>query len=121
MPEFTDIRYNQQRRKLPERLLLQAPGLSMENTAIWLSQMKDGQQAIVSDVEGGRGLVEKLTAMGIRPGKRVTRFCSMYMHGPITIRIDNVQLSLGRGIADKILVIPDGLTDEDPSCSGRTA
>jgi len=121
MPEFTDIRYNQQRRKLPERLLLQAPGLSMENTAIWLSQMKDGQQAIVSDVEGGRGLVEKLTAMGIRPGKRVTRFCSMYMHGPVTIRIDNVQLSLGRGIADKILVIPDGLTDEDPSCSGRAA
>ena len=121
MPEFTDIRYNQQRRKLPERLLLRAPGLSMENTAIWLSQMKDGQQAIVSDVEGGRGLVEKLTAMGIRPGKRVTRFCSMYMHGPVTIRIDNVQLSLGRGIADKILVIPDGLTDEDPSCSGRTA
>ena len=121
MPEFTDIRYNQQRRKLPERLLLQAPGLSMENTAIWLSQMKDGQQATVSDVEGGRGLVEKLTAMGIRPGKRVTRFCSMYMHGPVTIRIDNVQLSLGRGIADKILVIPDGLTDEDPSCSGRTA
>ena len=121
MPEFTDIRYNQQRRKLPERLLLQAPGLSMENTAIWLSQMKDGQQATVSDVEGGRGLVEKLTAMGIRPGKRVTRFCSMYMHGPVTIRIDNVQLSLGRGIADKILVIPDGLTDEDPSCSGRAA
>jgi len=85
----------------------------MENTAISLSQMKDGQQAIVSGVEGGRGLVEKLTAMGIRPGKRITRFCSMYMHGPITIRIDNMQLSLGRGIADKILVIPDKLTNKE--------
>jgi Fe2+ transport system protein FeoA len=40
----------------------------------------------------------------------------MYLHGPITIRIDNVQLSLGRGIADKIFVIPDGLSDEDTSC-----
>jgi len=88
----------------------------MENTAISLSNMKDGQQAVVSAVEGGRGLVEKLTAMGIRPGKRITRFCSMYLHGPITVRVDNVQLSLGRGIADKILVIPDGFTDEDTSC-----
>jgi len=90
--------------------------LNMENTAISLSNMKDGQQAVVSAVEGGRGLVEKLTAMGIRPGKRITRFCSMYLHGPITVRVDNVQLSLGRGIADKILVIPDGFTDEDTSC-----
>ncbi len=90
--------------------------MNMENTAISLSNMKDGQQAVVSAVEGGRGLVEKLTAMGIRPGKRITRFCSMYLHGPITVRVDNVQLSLGRGIADKILVIPDGFTDEDTSC-----
>jgi ferrous iron transport protein A len=88
----------------------------MENAVISLSKMRDGQQAVVSAVEGGRGLVEKLTAMGIRPGKRITRFCSMYLHGPITVRVDNVQLSLGRGIADKIFVIPDGLTDEDTSC-----
>jgi ferrous iron transport protein A len=90
--------------------------MNMENSLISLSMMKDGQQATVSAVEGGLGMVEKLTAMGIRPGKQVTRFCSMYMKGPITIRIDNVQLSLGRGIADKIFVIPGGLADEDPSC-----
>ncbi len=90
--------------------------MSVEKTVISLSKMKDGQQATVSTVEGGRGLVEKLTAMGIRPGKLITRFCSMYLSGPITIRVDNVQLSLGRGIADKIFVIPDGLTDEDTTC-----
>jgi len=88
----------------------------MENSLITLSQMKDGQQATVSTVEGGHGLEEKLTAMGIRPGKLITRFCSMYLRGPITIRVDNVQLSLGRGIADKIFVIPGGLTDENTSC-----
>jgi len=88
----------------------------MDEATVTLSNLKDGQQAVVSTVEGGRGLEEKLTAMGIRPGKRITRFCSMYLRGPITIRVDNVQLSLGRGIADKIYVIPDGLTDEDTSC-----
>ena len=90
--------------------------MSMENGLITLSQMKDGQQAVVSAVEGGRNLAEKLTAMGIRPGKLITRFCSMYMRGPITIRIDNVQVSLGRGIADKILVVPGGVTDENTAC-----
>ena len=43
----------------------------MENGLITLSQMKDGQQAVVSAVEGGRNLAEKLTAMGIRPGKLI--------------------------------------------------
>ncbi|TRZ78269.1 MAG: ferrous iron transport protein A [Deltaproteobacteria bacterium] len=88
----------------------------MENVVISLSKMKDGQQATVSSVEGGGSLAEKLTSMGIRPGKLITRFCSMYLRGPITIRVDNVQLSLGRGIADKILVIPGGLTDENTPC-----
>jgi ferrous iron transport protein A len=90
--------------------------LSMENMVISLSKMKDGQQATISSVEGGGSLAEKLTSMGIRPGKLITRFCSMYLRGPITIRVDNVQLSLGRGIADKILVIPGGLTDENTPC-----
>lgn len=90
--------------------------MSMENSLITLSQMTDGQQATVSSVEGGGSLAEKLTSMGIRPGKRITRFCSMYLRGPITIRVDNVQLSLGRGIADKILVIPGGLIDENTTC-----
>jgi ferrous iron transport protein A len=88
----------------------------MENMVISLSKMKDGQQATISSVEGGGSLAEKLTSMGIRPGKLITRFCSMYLRGPITIRVDNVQLSLGRGIADKILVIPGGLTDENTPC-----
>ncbi len=87
----------------------------MENTVISLSNLRDGQQAVVSAVEGGRGFVEKLTAMGIKPGKRITRFCSMYMRGPITVRVDNVQLALGRGIADRIFVIPDIFNGENTS------
>jgi len=88
----------------------------MDNGLITLSQMKDGQQGVVSAVEGGLNLSEKLTAMGIRPGKLITRFCSMYMRGPITIRIDNVQVSLGRGIADKILVVPGSVSHENTAC-----
>lgn len=88
----------------------------MGSNVITLSQLRDGQQATVSEVRAGRGLEEKLTAMGIRPGKRITRFCSMFLRGPITVRVDNVQVSLGRGIADKILVLPGDTADEDTTC-----
>jgi ferrous iron transport protein A len=87
-----------------------------EKNEIALTEIKDGQEATVSAIYGGKGMVERLTSMGIRPGKRITRFCSMYMHGPVTVRIDNVQLALGRGLADKIFVIPDKAGDENPAC-----
>ena len=87
-----------------------------ERNEIALTDIKDGQVATVSGITGGQGMVERLTAMGIRPGKRITRFCSMYMQGPVTVRIDNVQLALGRELARKILVIPDEIIDENPAC-----
>ena len=83
---------------------------------ITVTAMKDGQEGTVSEITGGSGLIERLTSMGIRPGKRITRFCSMFLKGPVTIRVDNVQLALGRGIASKIMVIPDEAGHENPAC-----
>lgn len=68
--------------------------------------MKDGQEGTVAEIIGGGGLVERLTSMGIRPGKSIKRLCGMFLNGPITICMDNTQLALGRGIASKILVVP---------------
>jgi ferrous iron transport protein A len=83
---------------------------------IALTRMKDGRGGTVVEIIGGASVTERLTAMGIHPGKHITRFCSMFFRGPITISIDNTQVALGRGFADKILVIPDGLADEDSTC-----
>lgn len=88
----------------------------MGNGKITLNQMKDGQEAVVAEIAGAAGLVEKLTSMGIRPGKRITRFCSMFLRGPITVRVDNVQVSLGRGLADKVMVFPGETTVENTTC-----
>jgi len=90
--------------------------MTSDITRISLAEMRDGQQGTVDEIACGAGLLEKLTSMGIRPGKRITRFCSMFMKGPVTVRIDNVQLALGRGIASKVLVIPDKAGDENPAC-----
>lgn len=46
----------------------------------------------------------RLEAMGIRPGKRITKVSSMFGHGPVTISVDSMQIAIGFGMADKIIV-----------------
>ena len=49
-------------------------------------------------------MVNRLSALGIRPGKRITKVSSMFMRGPVTIQIDNAQVGIGFGMASKIIV-----------------
>jgi len=71
---------------------------------ITLRQMRAGQSGTVAHIEGGHGLVNRLNALGIRPGKRITKISSMLMRGPITIQVGNAQVAIGFGMANKIIV-----------------
>jgi len=71
---------------------------------ITLHQMWTGQSGIVAHIEGGHGLVNRLNALGIRPGKRITKVSSMLMRGPITIEVDRAQVAIGFGMARRIIV-----------------
>ena len=51
-----------------------------------LSQMETGQSGTVVQIQGGRGLVNRLNALGIRPGQKITKVSSMLMRGPVTIQ-----------------------------------
>ena len=69
-----------------------------------LRQMRSGQTGKVVGISGGHGLVRRLQALGIRPGKRITKLSSMFMRGPVTIQIDHTQVALGFGMTNRILV-----------------
>jgi ferrous iron transport protein A len=69
--------------------------------------MQTGQSGIVTQIQGGYGLVNRLSALGIMPGKRITKISSILMRGPVTIQIDRVQVAIGFGMANKIIVGPD--------------
>jgi len=69
-----------------------------------LSQMRAGQSGIVFQIQGGRGLVSRLSALGIRPGQRITKVGSMFMRGPVTIQVGNAQVAIGFGMANRIIV-----------------
>ena len=71
---------------------------------VTLGQMQSGQRGIVIEIQGGRGLVSRLNALGIRPSKRITKIGSMFMRGPVTIKLGHAQMALGFGMANKIIV-----------------
>ena len=66
--------------------------------------MQAGQSGIVVQMQGGRGLISRLSALGIRPGQRVTKVGSMFMRGPVTIQLGNAQVAIGFGMARRIIV-----------------
>ena len=69
-----------------------------------LAGMQTGQSGIVVQVQGGHGLVNRLSSLGIRPGKRITKISSMIMRGPVTIEVDRAQVAIGFGMARRIIV-----------------
>ena len=72
-----------------------------------LAEMKTGQTGIVVGVLGGHGLIRRLDALGIRPGKKVTKLGSTLFRGPVILRVDNAQVAVGFGMARKIIVEVD--------------
>jgi len=70
---------------------------------ITIAQMEAGQSGKIVNIGVGRGM-KRVEAMGLRPGKRVTKISGMFMHGPITIKVGGTQLALGFGMAKKVMV-----------------
>jgi len=69
-----------------------------------LARMRAGQSGVVAHLQGGHGLVNRLSALGIIPGKRITKISSTLMRGPVTIEVDRARVAIGFGMASRILV-----------------
>ena len=75
-----------------------------DSEQITLRQMQAGQSGIVAQIQGGHGLINRLSALGIRPGKKITKVGSMFMRGPVTVQLDSTQVAIGFGMANKVIV-----------------
>ena len=78
-----------------------------QNEPLSVAQMRTGETATVVGVVGGPGLVRRLDAMGIRPGKPVTKVSSTLFHGPVTLSVNSSRVAVGFGMARRILVRTD--------------
>lgn len=75
-----------------------------EKVIMPLTKMEAGQNGIIVGVSGGHGMVRRLEALGIRPGKKITKVSTMLFRGPVTVRVDNSQVAIGFGMASRVMV-----------------
>jgi len=68
-----------------------------------LALVREGERAKVSRVSGGRGLVRRMTDLGLRPGTEI-EIVSASRTGPFVIRLGGQRLGVGFGMAKKIFV-----------------
>jgi ferrous iron transport protein A len=68
------------------------------------AQMAPGQTGVVVGIDGGHGLISRLEALGIRPGKRIQKVGAAFMRGPVVIQVDRCEIAVGFGMAKKITV-----------------
>jgi len=69
-----------------------------------VERLRVGESGIIRRIAGGRGLMRRLDAMGLRPGKSITKLSSQFMGGPVTVVVDGRHVAMGRGMAAKVLV-----------------
>ena len=86
-------------------------GFMTDGKQVTLARMRTGQSGVVLRIEGGHGLVNRLNALGIIPGKRITKISSMLMRGPVTIELNRAQVAVGLGMASRIIVELDEVTE----------
>jgi ferrous iron transport protein A len=67
-----------------------------------LTQLKTGDIAKIIDIDGGCHHLHKLCLRGITEGSIVRVISNM---GPVTVEIDRNVVSIGRGMADRIMVM----------------
>ncbi len=66
--------------------------------------MRPGQTGTVVDLAGGRGMVRRMQAMGIRPGVPITRLSGQPFRGPVSLQVGATQVAVGYGLARRIMV-----------------
>jgi ferrous iron transport protein A len=69
-----------------------------------LSELPSRARARIHEIHGGHRFQRRLTIMGIKKGQIITLISKQPFRGPITIQLYGSQMTLGRGMAHKIIV-----------------
>lgn len=76
-----------------------------------LIEMRPGDEGIVVDIKGGYGFLRRLEYLGVRVGVKIKKVSSQFLRGPVIIQVGNTQVALGYGMASKILLKEENLSE----------
>ena len=68
-----------------------------------LAMLHENEEAEVVKIRGGRGLVRRLSELGLTPGTKIKVLLSN-SPGPVLIDVRGSRIALGRGLLMKIMV-----------------
>ena len=71
---------------------------------ITLLTLTSGETAKITRLEGGGEFQRKLASLNLRVGKIVTKITAQPFHGPLVVEVDNTRVTIGRGMAGRIMV-----------------
>ena len=74
-----------------------------DNDVVPLSALDTGEQGVVVEMNGGRGMLGRMTAMGFTPGAEVT-IVQNFGRGPLIALVRDARIALGRGEARRLYV-----------------
>ena len=77
---------------------------SMVNTIGLLTNLLHNREARIIKFTGGQRLHHKLRIMGIREGRIIKIISKQPLQGPLTVAVNGSQVTLGRGMSEKIIV-----------------
>ena len=69
-----------------------------------VTQLRQGELATVVALNGGCEFKRKLRSVGIKEGKTVRMVASHPFSGPLVVEVDGRQITLRRGMAQRIAV-----------------
>ena len=72
--------------------------------AIPLTMVPHAKEVRIVEIRGGHGFQRKMRVLGLREGKIVKVVTKQPLHGPITIDMGGSQVTVGMGMAKRILV-----------------
>jgi Fe2+ transport system protein FeoA len=68
---------------------------------VLLSSLRAGEKGVVLGINGGRGVLQRMTSLGFVPGTEVV-ILRNFGRGPIIVRIHDAHIALGRSVAGRI-------------------
>ena len=71
-----------------------------------LDEMAYEEEGVVAKIQ--EGVRTRVAGMGVRVGKKIKMLTKEPLKGPVVVVVDEADISLGIGIADKIIVEVDG-------------
>ncbi len=69
-----------------------------------LIQVENGKTVRLLRFQGGRGLNQKLSQLGLCPGENARVLRHAPLGGPVLIEVEGRSIALGRGVASKVIV-----------------